>query len=169
MRLKPGDCFIAQDVVILSYSELLLAGIVDITERHMAQQSHAHSQQRLEQLLRAKTLLAQLLQSGPSGGRSGRSPHVSAKATEILQLVDKKLQQRDTGISWSASGFLNVQAQIRPNGTDSTPYRLLQDDRSAALAHLVEVGGDPPGDVGDVPPPEAEISNHPRDQSKTSY
>jgi hypothetical protein len=131
MRLKPGDCFIAQDVVILSYSELLLAGIVDITERHMAQQSHAHSQQRLEQLLRAKTLLAQLLQSGPS-------PHVSAKATEILQLVDKKLQQRDTGISWSASGFLNVQAQIRPNGTDSTPYRLLQDDRSAALAHLVE-------------------------------
>ena len=122
------------DVVILSYSELILAGVEDATDDREGRGKSASELQaflkersttRLQHLHHAQHLLERLLEIADT------RPEVQAKARQILQRVQAKLQRRDVTSTWSSNGFLDVQARTQLDSNTG------QEDRSTELSRLL--------------------------------
>jgi tetratricopeptide (TPR) repeat protein len=113
----------ASDVIILSYSELLYAGVDD-------ERSPEFSEKRLEEgLLQAHDLLTMLLQ------QPQLNQQVAEKARKTRAMVQEKLQQRDFAPIWSSTGFHNVQAKVDRLQSQNHAKTV---DASTALKLLVE-------------------------------
>ncbi|MGB1599393.1 MAG: hypothetical protein ACPIOQ_41980, partial [Promethearchaeia archaeon] len=107
--------------------EALLAGVEDATDDREGRGKSASELQaflkersttRLQHLHHAQHLLERLLEIADT------RPEVQAKARQILQRVQAKLQRRDVTSTWSSNGFLDVQARTQLDSNTG------QEDRS---------------------------------------